>query len=119
MASIGWALIRIKSELDQWIDQKLVEQSCREANYRWRKRKLDPLCSVHLLMLQLLAQVALRGLRHVARMSLSAQAICQARMRLPLKVMLSLVQQVCGNLCGGEAQSLWNGHRVLLANGMS
>jgi len=100
MANICGALTRIKSELGQWIDQELVEQSCREGNHRWRRRRLDPLSSVHLLMLQLLAQVALRGLRHVAQVSLSAQAICQARMRLPLEVMLSLVRQACKNLCG-------------------
>ena len=119
MASIGCALSRIKGELEQWIDQKLVEQSCREADYRWRKRKLHPLSSVHLLMLQLLAQVALRGLRHVAQLPISAQAICAARMRLPLVVMFSLVRQVCRNLCGIETESPWNGHRVLLADAMS
>ncbi|MGD0138155.1 MAG: IS4 family transposase [Tepidisphaeraceae bacterium] len=121
MANICGALTRIKSELGQWIDQELVEQSCREGNHRWRRRRLDPLSSVHLLMLQLLAQVALRGLRHVAQVSLSAQAICQARMRLPLEVMLSLVRQACKNLCGEgvDAPELWNGHRVLLGDGMS
>ena len=119
MASIGRALVRIKSELDQWINPKLVEQSCQESGYRWRRRKLDPLASVHLLMLQLLAQVALTGLRHVANLPISAQAICRARMRLPLTVMLSLVRQVCQNLCGVDAQNLWHGHRVFLVDGMS
>lgn len=43
-------------------------------------------------MLQLLAQVALRGLRHELQLPVSAQAICAARMRLPLMVMFSQVR---------------------------
>jgi Transposase DDE domain len=121
MASIIAAASRIKRELDQWINPELVDESCRKAKHRWRKRQLDPRSTVHLLMLQLLAQVALRGLRHVAQVSLSAQAICKARMRLPLKVMLSLVQRICGKLQGEQAAAptLWNQLRVFLADGMS
>lgn len=125
--SIVGPLCRIKRELGQWIDSDLVNQCCQEANHRWRNRKLGPLMNVHLLMLQLLSQVALRGLRHVAQfsasgVSASAQAICQARQNLPLTVWMSLVQRVCAKLVGdsgGPGSSLWNGHRVFLADGMS
>lgn len=119
MASIQGALVRIKMELDQWIAQEVVEESCREAGYRWRRRMLDPQLSVHLLMVQLLAQVALSGLRYVAAMPMSVQAICQARMRLPLGVMMSLVRQVCGALSGTDGVSRWHGHPVFLVDGMS
>ena len=37
--------------------------------------------------------VALRGLRHVAGVPVTAQAICAARTRLPLKLLMELVRQ--------------------------
>lgn len=126
-SSIACALTRINQELDQWIDRPTMEQACREAGHRWRRRVLDPLSSVHLMLLQLLAQVALSGLRHAA--TVSAQAICRARQRLPLAVLLKLLEHSCASACSaaaatrgaeeGEASGLWHGLRVFLADGMS
>ena len=121
--SIACALARIKQELGQWVDGPMMERACREAGHRWRRRVLDPLSSVHLLLLQLLAQVALAGLRHAthatrAARSVSAQAICQARQRLPLSVWLKLLEHSCA-AGAGEAPGLWRGLRVFLADGMS
>lgn len=127
--SIACALGRIKRELDHWVDGPMVERACRDAGHRWRRRVLDPLTSVHLMLLQSLARVALAGLRHAA--AASAQAICQARQRLPLAVLLQLVEHGCAAACSGAADTaaaggapgegpgLWHGLRVFLADGMS
>jgi len=134
-SSIACALQRIKQELDQRVDQPAMERACREAGYRWRRRVLDPLASVHLMLLQLLAQVALVGLRHASRLTVTAQAISQARQRLPLDVLLKLLESSCAAACsrgangggangggangGGVKEGLWRGLRVYLADGMS
>ncbi|HZN64458.1 MAG TPA: hypothetical protein VFB66_04100 [Tepidisphaeraceae bacterium] len=61
----------------------------------------------------------------------SAQAMCQARQRLPLAVLLQLVEHGCAAACSGAADTaaadtaaagkagLWHGLRVFLADGMS
>ncbi len=118
-ASINAAVQRIKQELSQWIDPAMVQEACRRANYRWRKRKTDPLERVHLLLLQLLAQVALVGLRHVAQVQLSAQAICQARQRLPLSVFLELLEGSCRSACARVKNPDWHGLRTWLVDGFS
>lgn len=122
--SIGAALAQIKQELDQWIDQATMDRVCREEGHRWRVRVLDPLRTVHLMLLQLLAQVGLSGLRHVAQLAVSAQAVCAARQRLPLGVLLKLLEQSCSLACAGAGAAekggqLWQGLRVFLADGMS
>jgi hypothetical protein len=127
--SIACALGRIKQELGQWVDEALMERVCRQAGHRWRRRVLDPLSSVQLLLLQLLAQVGLTGLRHATQAAgrVSAQAICQARQALPLSVWLKLLEHSCVAACSaagvaagvGEAPGLWHGLRVFLADGMS
>ena len=134
-SSIGCALEQIKRELRQWIDEPTMDRACRQAGHRWRRRVLLPLASVHLLLLQLLAQVALTGLRHTA--AVSAQAIGRARQRLPLAVLLKLLEHSCARACwaprggGGKheehdkheepqtREGLWQGLRVFLADGMS
>ena len=120
--SLACALARIKQELDQWVDEPLMERACRDAGHRWRRRVLDPLTSVHLMLLQLLAQVALTGLRHAA--AASAQAVCRARQRLPLAVLLNLLEHSCAAACASspspsEDAGRWRGLRVFLADGMS
>jgi hypothetical protein len=77
---------------------------------------------VHLLVLQLLARVALAGLRQVSGLAVSAQAVCRARQRLPLSVWLALVDRSGGageDTSTSSSSSLWHGMRVLLADGLS
>jgi hypothetical protein len=74
--------------------------------------------TVHLLILQLLGNVSLEGLRRVAKIKVTAQAINAARKRLPLKVLLGLVEHV-GQIAGKSCVSTWKGLRVKLADGSS
>ena len=101
MATFSAALRQVKEHLEQSLPQEFICQSCAEIGYRWRKRFLDPALTVQLLVLQLLANVALRGLRRTANISVTAQAICAARMRLPVKLFTRLVEcTVPENLAG-------------------
>jgi hypothetical protein len=126
MASIIGALDRIKSELLAWVPDDLCERLCHKQGHKWRRRLLNPWTTVQLMLLQLLASVAMAGLRHVARIQVSAAAICKAKQRLPLAVLMNLVETVCQNLSGKgsvlrpiERCGRWLGHRLFLIDGMS
>jgi Transposase DDE domain len=93
MATFSAALLHVKEHVEQTLPQEFIYKNCREIGHRWRKRILDPALTVHLLLLQLLAAVALRGLRRAAHVTVSAQAICAARMRLPAKLFVRLVER--------------------------
>lgn len=120
MASIHTALDAVKSQLQTYrlIPAGFIEQLCKEAAHVWRDRALVPAMTVHLLILQLLANVSLGGLRRVAKITVTAQAINAARKRLPLKVLLGLVEHV-GQIAGKTCVSTWKGLRVKLVDATS
>jgi len=117
MASIAPALARIKQHLDGFIPHSLILETFRSLGFTWRNRKLTPVLWVHLLLLQLLGNVAYGTLRHLAGLEISAQALCQAQRRLPLQLLLKLVECLCGP--AHDAATHYRGHRVTLADGMS
>jgi hypothetical protein len=125
---VGSALAQVKSQLDQVLPARQIEQACQQLGHRWRKRLLDPPVTLYLLLLQLLSNVGLSGLRHVSKLNVSAQALCRARMRLPLAVLMQLVEYSAAGTITGEgkgecsaagqgAASRWRGHAVALADG--
>jgi hypothetical protein len=116
MATLAETVKQIKARLEEVLPQADLLRICGELGHTWRQRILDPAITVHLFVLQLLAKVALDGLRHVARISVSAQAICKAKKRLPLKVLMELVRR---SVPEGPPQSLWKGLMLYLADGMS
>jgi len=116
MATIGVALRTVKQQLDQWVDTQQVEQICRDLGHRWRKRVLDPATTVHVFLLQLLAAASLSKLRHRCKLGVSAEAIRLAKKRLPLKLLMELVQRVRHPQ---EMLSQWNGFQVFIVDGLS
>lgn len=113
MATVSHRLQHVKAHLQELVPESDIIQLCQQAGYVWRERLLGPALTVHLFLLQLLAKVALSGLRHVAQLSVSAQAICKAKQRLPLKVLTELVRRSAPPAGG----SLWKGLLVHLADG--
>lgn len=119
MATISPALQQLKSHLEQSVCSREIEALCRDNGQRFRKntRKLGgPAGTVHLMLLQLLAAVSLAGLRHVARIELTKQALSKARKALPLGVWRALVRRVCPPC---PTLSRWHGFEVLIADAMS
>jgi hypothetical protein len=114
------ALTQVKAQLDHRLPPALIGQLCRELGYRWRQRHLDPATTVYVVLLQLLAGVALAGLRHVAQLPLSAQAFCKARMRLPLQLWMRLVEYSARGAEPAPADAdLWKGRPLILVDGTS
>jgi hypothetical protein len=115
--SIGPALRAIKAQLDHQLPATTILETAKRLGHRWRKRLLDPAMTVHLCLLQVLAAVSLAGLRRVAKIAVTTQALCAAKMRLPLKVLMALVELANGS--EDPASDLWLSHRLRLVDGSS
>jgi hypothetical protein len=116
MATFSNSLRHVKAHLAELVPEQQIFHICRELAHTWRKRTLDPAVTVQLFLLQLLAKVALGGLRHAAQIPVSASAICQACQRLPLRLFMELVGRCLPKL---TQPSLWKGMMIFLADGMS
>lgn len=121
MAIITGALLRIKQDLSEHLSERDILDACRDSGHVWRERKLGPVLTIHLFVLQLLhCNTAILGLRHLIHQPLNAAAYCRARMRLPLAVLQALLHrsaEAINQVHGGGR--LWHGHRTLLLDGSS
>jgi hypothetical protein len=89
--SISRALARIKDDLEPFLPDDAIAAACAAAGHRWRDRKLGPVATVHLFVLQVLNfNTAIANLRHLAGHAVNAAAYCEARMRLPLAALQAL-----------------------------
>jgi len=116
MATFSAPLIHVKEHLEQCLPQESIFKICSDIGHRWRKRKLDPALTVQLCLLQLLANVALRGLRRVACVSASAQGICAAKMRLPIKLFTRLIEHSLP--VGTSAARMYKGLAIYIVDGV-
>jgi hypothetical protein len=128
MATISRALARIQENLAEHLPEESILAACRAAGHEWRERKLGPVATVQLFMLQALwFNTAIEHLRHLAGYAVNAAAYCKARMRLPLEVLQTLLldssasmRAVMGDAAGPDAASpLWRGLRAFLVDGSS
>jgi len=121
-ATISPVLQRIKSDLSEFLPDAMVEDACRQVGHVWRRRRLDPVLTLHLFILQVLHfNTALSHLRHLSKVPMTAAGYCKARMRLPLAALQVLLRQSSAAMrraAGGE-QSRWCGLRAFLVDGSS
>lgn len=119
MASISRVLERIKHDLHQLIPAEAVEQMCRDLKHRYRKRKLDPLTTIQLFVQQVLhCNTALTHLPFLSGLDFDASAYCDARARLPLKLLQRLLRKTADALRNElNCRGLWEGHRIWLVDG--
>ena len=122
MASVASSLDRIKQDLGRYLPEQSIEAACKRAGHRWRERKLGPVRTVHLFILQVLNfNTAMTHLRHLSKAAVKAPGYCKARMRLPLKVLEALLDESAAAMqhaCASE-QALWCGLRAYLVDGSS
>jgi hypothetical protein len=119
--NISDALRQIKSDVASVLDASMIRRLCVELEHRWRQRELDPVTTVHGFLLQMLhGNTACSHVPHLLGKSFSAEAYCQARSRLPLKLLERLLGEVCQRLqtCLDDS-ARWLGHRVWLVDGSS
>jgi hypothetical protein len=122
MAIVACILNRIKQELEPFLSEQMIESCARQAGHKWRERKLTPVVTVQLFILQVLHfNTAMTHPRHLAKVSVKAPAYCRARMRLPLKVLQDLLVKSSQAMRDSTAspQGLWCGLRAHLVDGSS
>jgi hypothetical protein len=135
MASVYSALFCVKSRYSRIVTDEMIEQVARECGHRWRARKLGPVMTVQLMLLQLLSHAGLTGVALISGVKFSAQALCKAYQRLPWIVWMKLGEQVAvgchahserhahNGRCRGSGttpnsfQSDYCGHRMLVVDG--
>lgn len=121
MASVARALLRIKEDLQAFLPEDSIVAACRQAGHRWRERQLGPVETIHLFILQVLNfNIAMTGLRHLGKTTLKAPAYCRARMRLPLKVLQSLLVESSAAMRRTQPAAMrWCGLKAYLVDGSS
>ena len=117
--SILRALQEIKSDVARYLEASMIERICRQLGYRWRKRVLGPVATVHAFLLQVLhGNTACDHVPHLMGRRFTGEAYAQARARLPLALFERLLTEVCGALSGCRDETArWLGHRVWLLDG--
>jgi hypothetical protein len=115
------ALRHIQAGLAALLDAPTILVLCRAVGYQGRLRILDPVTTVHLIILQILPDnTACSHPPHLAARRLTASAVCQACTRLPLVVWQQLrgrTSTVCELTTHDEGR--WRGHCTFLVDGSS
>lgn len=120
--SILAAVRQIKSDVSQFLSPKLIREVCHTVGHVWRERVLDPVTTVQLFALQILhGNTACAHVPRLGDVACSGEAYCQARQRLPLRLLRYLVCALSQHL-GASTEvdgSRWHGHRTFLIDGSS
>jgi hypothetical protein len=118
MAGVVAALARLRREpfADLPMAQDL-DQLCRQCGHQWRDRLLCPLLTLRLFVLQVLhGNTAIHHLRQLSGIDFAAASYCEARQRLPLEVLTSLLGVMVQWADRGMESMRWLGHRVLIVD---
>ena len=120
-AAMSGALARLARSLpDDLVPQSSFVQLCAQSGHVWRDRLLGPTATLGLFLLQILhGNTAITHLRHLSGIAFAAASYCEARMRLPLAALQSLLQASvhCARPLVSAGRLL--GNRVLLVDGSS
>ena len=122
MASIAYALERIKTNPLEVLDRQAVERVCRQCGHEWRDRDLDPATTIALFCQQVTrGNLSCAELLRATGTAVSIQAYCAARARLPLDVVQGLLGEVFEAALPQtrREEHLWNGHRTFHIDGSS
>jgi Transposase DDE domain len=113
-------LDRLRQDIAAGLSREAIEEACRRANHRWRKRVLDPATTIYLFLLQVLhGNTACQHVVHFGGWTFTDSAYCQARKRLPLAVYDWLVERTAAAMRAAPDGARWLGHRVWVVDGSS
>ncbi|WP_165233274.1 IS4 family transposase [Aquisphaera insulae] len=111
---------RLRQDVAVAISPQMIEAACAKVGYRWRTRKLGPVETISLFLLQvLLENTACTHVVRIGGLEFTDTAYCKARRRIPLAVFLELVERVAAAVRGASEGSRWRGHRVWVIDGSS
>jgi len=91
MAGVSCALDQIKKDPSQVLACLPIRRVCEDLGVGFRQRVLDPATTVGLFVAQIIhGNLSCAGVRHLGGGKFTAQSYCDARKRLPLKVIHKL-----------------------------
>src|SRR4051794_32901365 len=113
-------LRQIRNPPARQLDRPEIVDVCRHVKHTWRKCTLDPVAILHLFLDQVLrGNAAINHLVRIRALTVTAQAYCQARARLPMAVFRELLRRVGDRIRPATDDGRWLGHRVFVADGSS
>ena len=118
-------IARIIAQFQQGVSLELEDDAilaaCRAAGHRWRQRALGPVATVRLFLLQILhGNTACNHVPRLAGHDVTGAAYCEARGRLPLEALQTLLARATTAMAEGvQDAGLWLGHRLFLVDGSS
>jgi Transposase DDE domain len=120
-AQVLAALRRVQNEVAQVLAPTQILEVCREVGYRFRRRLLDPVTTIHLFVIQILnGNFAIARLKDFTQCLFTEAAYCKARCRLPLVVLQTLLQRVATAFRPAlDEHGRWRGHRTFHVDGSS
>lgn len=116
---ISGAVARLKGNWAEELEDAAIRRACVEAGHEWRDRKLDPVTTVRLFLLQILwGNAACNHVRHLAQGEFTGAAYCEARARLPSAALENLLSRATAAMseCVRET-GRWLGHRLFVIDG--
>ena len=118
MTSFAAAVERIKGDVRRAVPAHLITRATNALGLRGRNRLLTPAVTTHLALYRVLhGGTAITHLRHLAEMSFTPSAYCQAIARLPETFFRLLQILVTDRLRDDRPQDRWLGHRLFLIDG--
>jgi hypothetical protein len=118
MSSFAAALGRVKGDVRRGVPAALVTRVADALGITGRNRLLPPAVTAHLALLRALhGGTAITHLRHLAGVSFTPSAYCQAVARLPEAFFHLLGLVVTDRLRDDREADRWRGHRLFLIDG--
>ena len=112
MAMLARALTDVKSNVSQFLPDHVIHDAAREVGHAYRDRKLGPVRTVLLLVLQLFAaNASLAHARALGGYTFSVSALAQARGRLPVALLRRVLAWLVARVVTGDGAG---GPRVVL-----
>lgn len=86
-ATVSHVVKQFQHDWTRQLEPDAIRSACHDIGYQWRQRLLEPVVTMPLLFVQILhGNTACTHLRHLAKLTVTASAYCQARMKRPLRV---------------------------------
>lgn len=117
--SISRSVRTVKDDLCSIITPSLIVGLCRAAGHTWRNRTLGPVETIYLFISQVLnGNTSCAHVRQLGRFTFATSAYCEARARLPARVVRDLLRATGQRVTEHASRvGLWRGHRVVSVDG--
>lgn len=117
--SISRSVRQIKADMLSIVPAGLILNLCVAAGHVWRNRTLGPVETIYLFIAQVLhGNTSCAHVRQFGQFTFTRSAYCEARKRLPVKVLRQLLREMGRRVTEHASQvGLWLGHRVVSVDG--